>query len=109
MRREVDVADWDREGIALFGEDRKAWRFVCPSCGHIAKASDWKEAGAPPGSAAFSCVGRWLPQCEEAFTKRGPCNYAGGGLFAINPVRVRFPDGKTIDAFEFAPLPECHS
>ncbi len=89
MTREEYLA----EGRRLFGNDMMAWRFKCPVCGHIASAADYKAAGAPEGAVAFSCVGRWLPNSQEAFgrkpiVKGQPCNYAGGGLFGLNPVNV---------------------
>lgn len=81
--------EWYAEGKRLFGEDVMQWRFVCPSCGHIASVQDWKDAGAPEGAVAFSCVGRWMGSEKEIFDKSGgPCNYAGGGLFGLNPIKV---------------------
>lgn len=84
--------EWMQEGRRRFGDDVMNWRFVCPACGHVAAAKDWKDAGAPEGAVAFSCVGRYAGCQREAFGKgakeKGPCNYAGGGLFAINPVEV---------------------
>ena len=59
---------------------------------------------------AFSCVGRNLGVGEEAKVaaaafkgKGGPCNYAGGGLFGLNPVEVNTgPDTKPVRLFAFA-------
>jgi hypothetical protein len=86
-----------------FGADAKAWRFVCPSCGHVASVADWQAAGAGEGEIAFSCVGRALGSSEKIFTKSGgPCNYAGGGLFAVNPLLVVMPGGRERPAFAFA-------
>ena len=96
--------EWKAEAERRFGKDSMKWRFVCPVCGHIASVEDWKKAGAPATAVAFSCVGRWIEGSKEAFTKdgKGPCTYAGGGLFQLNPVDVVFPDGKTVGAFAFA-------
>lgn len=80
------------------------WKFRCPSCGHVASVQDWKNAGAPENAAAFSCVGRWLQERKEAFTKNGPCNYAGGGLFRLNPVKL---EGMDVGPFDFADDPLC--
>lgn len=105
-QRSVMHYDWEAEGRRLFGEDIQCWKFVCPACGHIASVSDWKAAGAPAGAVPFSCIGRWLPgEPRDAFTGKGPgpCNYAGGGLFGLNPVRVEYKGSDPIDAFEFAP------
>jgi hypothetical protein len=103
MNRTISEADWRAEGAKRFGEDMMKWRFVCPSCGHVATVADWHAAGAPADAVAFSCVGRWIPSSiATIFEKgKGPCNYAGGGLFKINPVIVESGDVKH-DIFEFA-------
>lgn len=81
--------EWTIEGALRFGNDVMNWRFICPSCGHIASVSDYKAAGAPQTAVAFSCVGRWLPNPRDAFGHDGgPCNYAGGGLIGINPITI---------------------
>jgi len=42
--------------------------------------------------AAFSCIGRLETPATDAFSgKKGPCNYAGGGLFQLNPIYVEYP------------------
>lgn len=104
MRREITEAEWNKEGEALFGKDRMSWAFRCPVCRHVATPRDWQKAGASAGEIAFSCVGRHVIGARSAFGESGPgpCNYAGGGLFAINPVRVTTADGKTYYMFEFA-------
>ena len=81
---------WRAEAVELFGPDPMDWKFVCPSCGHVASVRDWKDAGATEGEAAFSCVGRHLNADDKnTFQKKGgPCQYAGGGLFKLNPVKV---------------------
>ncbi len=111
-------AEWLAEATRLFGPDSMQWRFVCPVCGHVASTQDYKDAGAPSDVVGFSCVGRWkglkrdalglnpeaiksgaLPPAEGP----GPCNYTGGGLFQLNPVKIEMPDGATVVAFAFAP------
>lgn len=103
MKITMTHAEWHALGARLFGADEMAWRFICPVCGHVATPADYKVAGAPEGAVAYSCVGRWLPGSKEAFTNggKGPCTYAGGGLFGLNPVRVTMPDGKDHDVFAF--------
>lgn len=83
--------EWRAEAVKRFGSDPMEWRFVCPACGHVAAVKDWKAIGATEGEVAFSCVGRHMDKSREAFTEKkqsGPCNYAGGGLFRLNPVEV---------------------
>jgi len=96
--------EWVKEGERLFGADRDGWRFECPSCHHVATPRQWREAGAGEGEIAFSCIGRHAPTPKEAFENdgRGPCTYAGGGLFRLNPVTVTTPDGKEHTMFAFA-------
>ena len=92
--------EWIAEGRRRFGDDQLKWKFVCPTCKHVAAVEDWNKAGAPKGAVAFSCVGRWMDTARDAFAKtgKGPCNYAGGGLFMLNPVNV---DDHLL--FDFAP------
>lgn len=90
--------EWHAEGVRRFGSDVKTWRFVCPSCGHVASVADWLAVGATKGEIAFSCVGRHMSNAADMCTKPGPCNYAGGGLFKLNPLDV---DGERY--FDFAP------
>lgn len=106
--RTITLAEWRAEGERLFGADEMAWRFVCPVCHHVQTPADYKAAGAPSGAAGFSCVGRWTAGAKEACAQGsgGPCTYAGGGLFQLNPVEVSLPDGGSILAFEFAPAAE---
>jgi hypothetical protein len=76
-------------GIKRFGPDPMKFKFVCPSCGHVASAEDYKAAGAPATAVGFSCIGRWLPGNWSVNTFQkvgGPCDYAGGGLIRLNPV-----------------------
>lgn len=96
--------EWATEAKRRFGDDPQNWRFVCPSCGYVASVKDWKDAGAPEGHIGFSCIGRSIGSKKELGDKTGgPCNYAGGGLFALNPVLITFPDGTTGYFFDFAP------
>lgn len=100
----MTFAEWSAKGVELFGANQKDWQFVCPSCGHTASARDWEAAGAPETAVAFSCVGRWLPESKgEIFGHNGqPCNYAGGGLFRLNPIKVTDPQGAEHNVFAFA-------
>lgn len=96
-------AEWKAEAIRRFGTDPMKWKFVCPVCGHVASVQDWEDVKAFE-SAGFSCVGRYLPKARQAFEEKGPgpCNYAGGGLFRLNPTEVTTEDGKISHVFAFA-------
>lgn len=85
-------AEWVAEGKRRFGDNIRAWRFVCPLCGTVASMAEWIEAGAT-NSAGFSCI--------ERFRSNGQCDYVGGGLFKLNPVRVTTEDGEC-SCFAFA-------
>lgn len=88
--RYESLADWHAEARRRFGDDPMNWKFVCPSCKKVTSIKEWKEAGASENEVAFSCVGRHIKGCKgEIFDRKGgPCNYAGGGLFRLNPVTV---------------------
>jgi hypothetical protein len=102
MSRTISLEDYFNECIDRFGHDRNNWKFVCPSCGHIASVADYKNAGAEK-AIGYSCVARWTGATQEAFRKGpGPCNYAGGGLISINPVKVVSADG-AVFMFELGP------
>ena len=114
--RTISEADWQREGELLFGPDRRAWRFVCPSCAHIARVTDWQRSGAPEGAVAYNCIGRFpgsgvSPQdaATAAFGRSGgPCNYTGGGIFNLNPVTINFDDGRESGRFFEFELTAAH-
>ena len=96
-------AEWLAEAERRFGKDSMKWKFVCPSCEHVASTQDYKDAGAKPENVGFSCVGRWLDKKDAAFEKKGgPCNYAGNGLIHLNPICVVLEGGKETHAFAFA-------
>ena len=103
--RSVTRAQWEAEGHEHFGSDPLAWAFVCPSCEHVQTTRDYKDVGATIDDVAFNCVGRWVEGSKSAFSDMspGPCTYAGGGLFTLNPVRITLPDGVVLSRFEWAP------
>lgn len=109
--RRLTYAEWIEEGKKLFGPLYDDWRFVCPVCGHVAEVRDWRKAGAPSGAIAFSCIGRYGDAKREAFGGEGtgPCDYAGGGVFRLNPVTVVSEDGSEVQVFEFAKSKEDKS
>lgn len=105
VKRSVTHAQWIAEGRSLFGDDPLKWAFVCPSCGYVATVQDWVNEGESidSGKIAYSCVGRLRGTATEIFPSGpGPCNYAGGGLFQLNPVEVEYPNGNKVGMFEFA-------
>lgn len=94
--------EWEAEGERRFGKDKKQWRFRCPVCGVVTSVQEWLDAGAQD-AIAFSCIGRFTESRREAFNGEseasGPCNYAGGGLFKLNPVTVEGHKNSSFFAF----------
>ena len=103
LKIQMTEDEWHDQGEKLFGPDRMKWRFVCPACDHVASVQDYRDAGAPEGAVAFSCVGRWLQKKRDAFSKgAGPCNYAGHGLIRLNPIQITNPAGEVLNVFAFS-------
>ena len=98
----LDYANWLAEGKLRFGGDLMDFTFVCPVCQYEQSARECIEAGMESGAIGFSCIGRWLPPEQIKKGPPGPCHYAGGGLFKLNPIRVRMPDGTELPMFAFA-------
>ena len=75
MTIEMTHEEWTAEAERRFGKNAHDWKFVCPSCGHVASVRDWKEAGATEGEVAFSCVGRRTGAADDRTFrgKGGPC------------------------------------
>lgn len=96
----IKKTDWESKGRELYGDNVMDWKFRCPVCGHVATPQDYKNAGAPETTIAFSCVGRWTG-AESSFDKTSPCNYAGGGLFLLNPILIIDEDGTEYSRFDF--------
>ncbi len=101
--QEFTHAEWMAEGKRLFGDNVMDWAFVCPSCKRVTTTRQYQEAGAKVEAVGFSCIGRYLPECNDAFTGAAPCNYTSGGLICISPVLVHFGD-KDVRCFAFAAL-----
>ncbi len=103
--------EWLNKAKRLYGDNSGEWKFICPICKTPQTAQDFVKAGATKEQASTSianeCIGRWLPNKQKAIgekkvIKGQPCNYAGYGLFKLNPVEVIMDDGRKITAFDFA-------
>ncbi|MBT8454165.1 MAG: hypothetical protein KJO40_19535 [Deltaproteobacteria bacterium] len=107
---------WMERARELFGDEPRDWKVVCPVCGTVQSCRDFEEHTDIPkeqisGYMGFSCIGRWARGgCEHEgimgkADKPGPdrmgCDYAGGGLFKLNPVTVTH-DGREHHVFAFA-------
>ena len=107
--QQLSYEEWRSEALTRFGDAPKQGRFVCPVCGFEQCAQDFFDQTDLSEEeirkvTAFSCIGRWIDGSRDAFSKggEGPCSYAGGGLFRLNPVTVEFDNGKSQSYFAFA-------
>lgn len=99
------------EAKATFGQDPKAWAFVCPSCGDVASIAEFIAVGAEPGRTGQECIGRTLGALTGPHPAKGPrtgdaprgCDWAAYGLFS-GPWQVTFPDGKRVPSFALAAI-----
>ncbi|TXM65846.1 VVA0879 family protein [Methylobacterium sp. WL120] len=101
-------AAWEQAGTERYGADKLTWRFRCPCCKTAIAVSEYADAKTAEGVVAFSCIGRYLlAEPRDAFAEegKGPCNYAGGGFFRLNPIHVSDEDGKLHQLFDFADRP----
>lgn len=102
------LSEWYDQAEKRYGKNASAWRFRCPVCKTPQSVNEFPVLREHTDMIAFSCVGRLLPKKRDALSKqkgRGPCNYAGGGLFRLNPIHIRFDDGTIHTAFDFADNP----
>ena len=77
-------AEWEAEGKRRFGDDMMTWRFVCPSCGHVQSANDYKAAGAPSTVYEYSQIVQHGWAAYEALRR---CGFPGddiGLLFSVD-------------------------
>jgi len=97
--------EWLAKGKELFGEDMLQWKFVCPNCGHVQCAEDFRKYvpnGAKPDDAHFNCIGRYKGgNVGTLGDGKSPCNYTAGGLFRLSPIIVEM-EGKEVFSFAFA-------
>lgn len=104
--KKITFEEWEKEGESLFGKDKREWKFVCPNCKHIQCFNDFLKIGIDEETInnviGFSCIGRFMKDCKgELGNKIAPCNYAGGGLFGLNPIVV-IHEKKEYNCFDFA-------
>jgi hypothetical protein len=117
--RTITYAEWKAEGERRFGPDMLTWRFICPGCGNVQSAEDFrpfKDHGATTNSVYGQCLGRFLPRKQtRSWMNDKPrpgvrCDYAAFGLFNICTTHVQPPSDvpadqggpKLISVFEFA-------
>lgn len=110
--RKISAEDWLAEGVRLFGEDPKLWRFVCPNCKNVQTIADFLElrkAGIKVKDAQvayFNCIGRYDTRISSdkigtMTDKKKPCNYTLGGLLRLVKTVVLDDEGKEHPVFEF--------
>jgi hypothetical protein len=106
--RTLTRAELVAEATARFGVDPYSWAFLCPNCGDVATAADFKAAGADPNQVGQECLGRHLgalsgpPTTDsgKSIATRG-CDWSAYGLFS-GPWTITLPNGNTASAFPLA-------
>lgn len=104
------IEEWKAEGKRRFGANMLKWQFKCPMCGHVAKVSDFKAAGATdPNSALSECLGRYMGKGSPKEGDSSGCNWAGYGFFGIPKEHDQIMEGSSViaDIFPFADVPTC--
>lgn len=100
----LTLESWQARGKELYGEQARAWRFKCPSCGNVATPQDFLNTGIDKEEA----MRRTPQEClkREAALKRGDrdllpgeCDWAAFGLFRGPHFVVC--DGDKIPVFPF--------
>ena len=91
----ITFEDWEKQGIKLFGKDKKLWKFKCVSCGHVQTIQDFidHKIKEPETLVFYSCLGRWV--------KGIGCDWTLGGLIQIHKIEI-LKEGRKIPSFEFA-------
>ena len=106
-RTVLTLNEWRAEGRRRFGDDFKAWKFVCPVCGNVQSWEDFATLGFEDeeivGRVYFSCIGRWTKDAPGTLSTPGaPCDYTNGGLFDLSKMAVLNEAGRKCSVFEFA-------
>jgi hypothetical protein len=87
----ITLADWQAEGLALFGEDPDDWQFICPACGLVQTPGEFRALGMGQRMidtiVSFACIRRWTDQ---------DCMSAGKGPVLIH-ISDTEPDRPTFD------------
>lgn len=96
-----------------FGDDPLEWAFVCPQCGDVASAADFREAlaahprtnrdGSPKTASHLlgqECIGRTLGALTDGSNERG-CDWCAFGLLP-GPLGIEMPDGHIARSFHIA-------
>lgn len=73
--RVITREEWLREGIELFGANKRLWTFRCPCCGHPQSVADFLRHRLDPQGKVFrTCLSAFLAPGAEAH--REPCTYS---------------------------------
>ena len=96
--KKLSYEEWISKAKELFGQDSKAWKFKCPSCGHTQSIKSVLEHNP---SLNLDDVKNWIHYNCEGRTNEGEgCVWALGGLFQIHKLEIT-RNGITIPSFEF--------
>ena len=99
----VPLAEWQAE---MERRGKLDCKFLCPACGNVASAADFKRAGASIQRAPVECIGRVAPaKMANGEYEPGPlggCDWAAYGLLDLCKAHIEMPDGKVVPVFAFA-------
>lgn len=105
---QITYEQWHAKGVERYGNDMKTWRFTCPMCKKDTIAQEWIDHKADK-QIGVSCIGRQYDKKQSAFFTKNikpiGCDYAGYGLFKMNPIHVEITTDEgskeIVDAFDF--------
>jgi hypothetical protein len=100
--RKLSQAELVAEAKERFGDDPKAYAFLCPKCEDVATIADFIDVG-EPDAAGQHCIGRNLGALKvlpDEWQGRG-CDWTAYGLFG-GPWTVVMPDGREVHSFPLA-------
>lgn len=99
--------DWIKKGMRLYGNERDAWQFKCPQCGHVQSAQSVREhnPGVDSGKPAI-WLRNWVSiHCEGNLSSWHGCSYQE--LKAqLHSVYIVMDDGRELYVFPFAAADE---
>lgn len=101
------------EALRRFGENPENWAFICPRCGDVAVAQDFRDANSDPNRIGRECIGRHRGALRGLANTTGKgqadrgCDWAAYGLFR-GPWSIQIDD-RTIYSFRLAPAPVLES
>ncbi len=96
--KKITWKQWNEEGKKLFGADKRKWKFVCPSCGHIQSVESMIKNN--PKLSEKDLEGQFCFSCEGRHTEGRGCDWTLGGFLQIQTVTI-VHEGEDHPVFDF--------